>query len=193
MTILHHQPQLIPPPIPEPDGSRMSSREWATRTRSFASRASSRGSFSARSKFNSFSGSRRPRISAPTDFRQVQNAIPRRTDRFRLLELSIYLPDNQLSPILPHFGVDDQLDLPLPPLAHVRSDSGMSFTIPRKPLQSHRSMSGRIESTRTSPESVAAEFVPSLRPRPSQSESLSTQQLIAALEKALPKTLPLQD
>src|SRR5436309_14492440 len=99
MTILHHQPTLIPPPIPETQHSRSSSYEWMSRTRSFASRASTRGSFSVRRKLNAYNEPRRPQIGAPTDFRHVENALPRGTFRFRPLELIIYMPKHRLSPL----------------------------------------------------------------------------------------------
>lgn len=180
MRIEHQQPRLVPPPIPEPqERPSTRGREWIARSKSFASRASSRGSFSVRRKLNTYNGPRRPRIGAPSDFRHVENAMPRRTERFRPLELSIYLPDNHLSPILPHFAPEDLLlpsenfdDLPYPPtvMTHSRSDSALSFRIPRKPVRS---------SSRAS-----SEWTAHFLPRP---ESLNTQELLAALEKELPK------
>ena len=188
MRIEHHQPRLVPPPIPEPqERPSTRGREWVSRSRSFASRASSRGSFSVKRKLNAYNGPRRPRnqfvISGPTDFRHVENAMPRRTEIFRPLELSIYMPENQLSPILPHFGTtndlsfssDDLKDLPYPPaaLTHSRSESALSFRIPRKPLRS---------SSRAS-----SEWTAQFKPRPN---SLSAQELLAALENELPKAPP---
>jgi len=199
MTILHHQPRLIPPPIPEAQHSRSSSHEWMSRTKSFASRASSRGSFSVRRKLNAYNGPRRPHIGAPTDFRHVQNALARRTDRFRPLELSIYMPDNQLSPLLPHFGgVDDEADsilsYPAPALVHSRSESALSnFSIPRKPLGVHKSVHGRLEGlsihTTSSPFASALASHP-VHPRTSLPESPSEQELMAALQDELPQVLP---
>jgi hypothetical protein len=180
MRIEHQQPRLIPPPIPEPqERPSTRSREWVARSKSFASRASSRGSFSVRRKLNTYNGPRRPRIGAPSDFRHVENSMPRRTERFRPLELSIYMPDNQLSPILPHFATDDLSfptdvleDLPYPQTAmtsHSRSDSALSFRIPRKPVRSN---------------SGSSEWTAHFQPRPG---SLNAQELLAALEKELPK------
>lgn len=106
--------------------------------------------------------------------------VPRIAANFRPLQLSIYLPgDNQISPILPHFGEADlsflpeEKDLPFPPAAfrHSRSESASSFRIPRKPV---RSTSG----------SSTAEWAVQYRSRP---ESLSAQELLAALEKELPQ------
>ncbi|KAG0649452.1 hypothetical protein D0Z07_4520 [Hyphodiscus hymeniophilus] len=92
------------------------------------------------------------------------------------------MPENQLSPILPHFGADDltfesdnMKALPYPPAAvtHSRSESALSFRIARKPLRS---------SSRAS-----SEWTAQFKPRP---ESLSTQELLAALEHELPKAPP---
>jgi hypothetical protein len=199
MTILHHQPRLVPPPVPEPQDSRSSSHEWMSRTKTFASRASVRGSFSVRRKLNAYNGSRRPHIGAPTDFRHVQNALPRRADRFRPLELSIYMPDNQLSPLLPHFGaVDDEADsilsYPAPALVHSRSESALSnFSIPRKPLNAHKSVHGRLEGLSvhtTSSSSGSEQAAQPLQSRLGLPESPSAQELMAALQEELPQSPP---
>lgn len=88
------------------------------------------------------------------------------------------MPDNQLSPILPHFATDDLSfppedidDLYFPPaaMAHSRSESALSFRIPRKPVRSN---------------SGTSEWTANFQPRP---ESLNAQELLAALEKELPK------
>ncbi|KAE9363064.1 hypothetical protein N431DRAFT_564699 [Stipitochalara longipes BDJ] len=188
MRIEHHQPRLVPAPLPLPQEE--VSGEWSARTRSFGSRASSRASFAVKRKLNAYNGfhssnntPRRPRIGAPTDFRHIDHAMPRRKEVFRPLELSIYMPENQLSPILPHFGQiddmsfprDDMKELPYPPasLSLSRSDSQMSFRIPRKPLRS---------SSRAS-----SEWTAQFKPRP---ESLSTNELLAVLEHDLPRAPP---
>lgn len=171
-----HQPRLVSRPVPEPQ-LEVRGREWVERTKSYASRASSRGSFSVRRTLNAYNGPRRPRISGPTEFRHVENALPRRTENFRPLELSIYMPQNRLSPILGHFEAVDEVDsdeMPFPPAAFTdsRSDSSMSFQIARKPVRSSSRTSG------------ASEWTAHYKPRP---ESLSTQQLLAALESDLPR------
>ncbi|TVY42909.1 hypothetical protein LOCC1_G004690 [Lachnellula occidentalis] len=190
LRIEHHQPRLIAPPMPEPqDRPSTRGREWASRSKSFASRASSRGSFSVRRKINAYNGPRRPRmeIGAPTDFQHLNATPPSRrkegSDRFRPLELSIYMPQNQLSPLLPHFrpediafpSNDDMKDLPRPPTAmtHSRSGSGLSFQIPRKPIRA---------SSRTS-----SEWTAQFQPRP---DSLTAQELLARLETDMPKPPP---
>jgi hypothetical protein len=188
MRIEHHQPRLVPPPVPEPqERPSTRSREWVERSKSVASRAASRGSFSVRRKLNAYNGiqPRRPRmqIGAPSDFRHVDHALPRRAETFRPLELSIYMPENQLSPMMPHFGdindlsfpLDDLKDLPRPTtaLTHSRSESALSFRIPRKPIRS---------SSRAS-----SEWTANFKPRPG---SLSAQELLEALEKELPMAPP---
>lgn len=183
MTIAYDQPRLIPPPVPEPqDRSFSSNRGWVDQSRDFASRAPSRGSFSVKRTWTS-NGSRRPQIGAPSDFRHVERGLPptRVRNGFRPLELSIYLPENRLSPILPHFApeepqpsrysesVTDRMES----LSHSRSDSALSFRIPRKPLKSNSRASsdwkGQDEERHV---------------------SLSPDQLLAALESQLPKEPP---
>jgi len=184
MRIEHHQPRLIPPPIPESqERPSTRGREWVSRSKSFASRASSRGSFSVRRKINAYNGPRRPRIGAPSDFRHLDNAMPRRTEGFRPLELSIYMPQNRLSPLLlPHcrpddlsFPPDDMKELPRPPSAmtHTRSDSSLSFRIARKPLRSDSRAS--------------SEWTAQFQPRP---DSLTANELLARLETDMPKPPP---
>lgn len=85
---------------------------------------------------------------------------------FRPLELSIYAPENQLSPILPHLaGVDDLVSPPPPAhtspgskwdsstatLTHERSYSSMSFHLPRKHLRQGSNMSQASQNSLTPP------------------------------------------
>ena len=106
----------------------------------------------------SFTGRRstphRPAIGAPSEFRRVQSgriSPLRRTPAFRPLQLSIYLPGNEL-PDLPLFwedGADKTKDVtlerPAQALLKSRSDSMLlrhpssSFSIPRKPVPSRTS------------------------------------------------------
>jgi hypothetical protein len=129
-----------------------SGKEAAVRTRA---RASSRAStFRSHWTGNSKRTTTRPSIGAPTDFRHLNDAnvqvepIPRRRASFRPLELSIYLPDNRLSP-LPDFTScdwDQKLpDLEFPTKALLRSrpnslSSGdcdsSTHQIHRKPVRS---------------------------------------------------------
>ena len=96
----------------------------------------------------------RPAIGAPSEFRRVQSgriSPLRRTPPFRPLQLSIYLPGNEL-PDLPVFwekGADKTQDVtlekPVQALLKSRSDPMLlshpsrSFSIPRKPLPTRKS------------------------------------------------------
>jgi hypothetical protein len=122
--------------------------------------ASSRTVRSMRNRFRS-DGSRRPQISGPTDFRHLDSASfmfpptdsslpqprpsrPARPSSYRPLELSIYMPDNRMSPLLPHFEFPgtDLIEPPQPAylvsrvgdghqLMRQRSSPSMSFHLPR--------------------------------------------------------------
>lgn len=148
---------------------------------------------------------RRSQISAPMNFRHVEVGREPTRRSFRPLELSIYMNGDHLSPMLPKIvgweSADRTMSLgalerPLPPV-HMRSDSALTmFTIPRKAvgsmsLHSHP-VGGRSSTADTTPESINSGFSPTvtnpLRPRPSLPNSLSSQELIAALycEKQLP-------
>jgi hypothetical protein len=193
MTILHQQPRLIPPPVLELQNERSTSHEWLARTKSFASRASTRGSFSVRRKLNAYNGPRRPRISGPTEFRHVEMALPRRRHSFRPLELSIYMPENKLLPIsVPHLEdlyANQQADSAEAPV-HARSDSSLSnFTIPRKPLGGYKSVHARLEGVSDNP-TVAKWLCHRSDSLPAPPKSPSTQELMATLEKELPQLPP---
>ncbi|KAH8804970.1 hypothetical protein F5884DRAFT_797970 [Xylogone sp. PMI_703] len=176
--ISYDQPHLIPPPVIEPPKVPMSrSREWV-------SRASARGNFTVKRTFNAYNGPRRPRIGHPSNFRHIANALPskREGSGFRPLELSIYQPHNQLSPILPHFTPEQPPTLannpsdstcPSETATHSRSDSALSFRIPRKPLRSNSEESS----------DQGSQHQP-------QSASVNPQELVAALEKQLPQIPP---
>lgn len=117
-------------------------------------------------------GSRRPKISKPTDFRhletgsfhfpppepqpqpqsqplpsQLRSAHPERSTSFRPLELSIYLHNNRMSPLLPQFDIPSTLPPPEPThlrhrldddhkLFHQKSHQSIPFHIPRKAVGS---------------------------------------------------------
>jgi hypothetical protein len=150
-------------------------------------RSTSRGSHFSKRRFLSNASSRRPQISAPTNFRHVYSESfnfpgyepqPQRrpgSGRFRPLELSIYLPENHLSPILPHFDHITEL-MPPPPahthagpsttwddssvtLTHERSYSSVSFHLPRR--HAHDGSS----SLSTSPDSTPPRIPPRARAR----------------------------
>ncbi|PBP21081.1 hypothetical protein BUE80_DR008076 [Diplocarpon rosae] len=186
-TTIDRQPRAITPPLSElQERPSTAGREWLTRTKSIASRASSRRSFAVKRKMNANNGSRRPRIGPPADFRHVGSASARRASwsgDFRPLVLSIHVPANKLSPILPYFG--DISDAPLPSrysremlgqpaaLIHSTGESAVSVQDPQKPV---RSGSG------TSWESTAQ-----CKSRP---DSFRTQDFLAVLENHIPIAPP---
>ncbi|KAI1377771.1 hypothetical protein F4677DRAFT_459052 [Hypoxylon crocopeplum] len=160
--IIYQEPSFVPPPSSAHfrPGTGTSSWERAPRKR----QGSGRSSFSVRKLLlrpNSSSSSRRPHISAPTNFRHLYSEsfrfpdygptqarqVRQRPVSFRPLELSIYMSDNQLSPILPHLDYPTPPVTPpqraftissrsedSPPMPHSRSYSSMSFHIPRRPI-----------------------------------------------------------
>lgn len=171
IVVLRDQPAVIPRPSAEPLWSSdrtyektMERERQRSRERSRLRRTTSRGS-SVRKKLwfsRSSSSVRRLKISGPTDFRHLQSesfqlypaATRPRPRSFRPIELSIYRPQNRLSPILPYieFGVtpprraytanSSQWDASSSStLAHDRSYSTMSFHIPRKHTRQESSIS----------------------------------------------------
>ncbi|KAI4159175.1 MAG: hypothetical protein LQ342_006822 [Letrouitia transgressa] len=171
---------------------------WLAETRNFAARASRRASSATRR-----SSSRRPTIGAPSDFRRVE--LPSdRVPSFRPLQLSIYLPGNEL-PELPDFSADPNnnnggLEYPPQALIKSRSDSMLSrpstaFTIPRKPVPSTRTFSldesrYSMESRYTFNESPTIAGSRSTIRRPSYAASQSTADFLDALDSRLPQTPP---
>ncbi|KAI4176158.1 MAG: hypothetical protein LQ343_001202 [Gyalolechia ehrenbergii] len=201
--ICHEQPKPASIPIFDFEHVRPASRAsrrnpWIAESRSLASRASRRASSTTLR-----STSRRPTIGAPSEFRRVE--FPHaRTPGFRPLQLSIYLPGNQL-PTLPTFreeeGEEDNAGLTYPPQALVksRSDSMLSrpstaFSIPRKPVpnrtssmeQSRCSMESRytLNETNVRPESR------SVHHRPRMAASQSTRDFLDAIDARLPQAPP---
>ena len=205
--ICYEQPRSAPAPIFDFDEVRPASRasrtsQWIADSRSLASRASRRASSATRRKT-----SRKPTIGAPSDFRRVE--LPNdRTPAFRPLQLSIYLPGNEL-PTLPTFTEEEEeveeeenkagLMYPAQALMKSRSDSVLSrpstaFSIPRKPVPS-RTFS--VDDSRYSMESrqtlddfgstAASKFIPR---RPSTALSQGTQDFLDALESRLPQLPP---
>ncbi|KAH9908749.1 hypothetical protein F4778DRAFT_796171 [Xylariomycetidae sp. FL2044] len=157
--VIRDEPSLAPPASAAPFGStEMHMWERAPKRK----HGSGRSSLSLKRRLlssNTSSSSRRPQISAPTNFRHLHSESFRfpdyghsqarpRPSSFRPLQLSIYMPEQQLSPILPH------LDYPSPPvtpperiyphytrsegsqsMTHTRSYSSLSFHIPRRPVK----------------------------------------------------------
>ncbi|KAL8741553.1 MAG: hypothetical protein Q9190_005854 [Brigantiaea leucoxantha] len=172
------------------------SSQWLADSRSFASRASQRASSATRR-----GTSRRPTIGAPSDFRRVE--LPNgRVPGFRPLQLSIYLPGNEL-PALPDFSKDAKEDsggLEYPPQALVksRSDSMLSrpstsFSIPRKPVPSARAFSmdaSRYSMESRDTDSITLTGTKSIVRRPSIIASQSTADFLDSLDARLPQTPP---
>ncbi|KAI9764083.1 MAG: hypothetical protein M1840_008887 [Geoglossum simile] len=212
MVIYHQQqPHLIPPPTvapwAEPSVNPQSYpppvSQWRVRSRSLASRASRASSISSFRVSKRPATAPRPSISGPSDFRRV-DSFQRRGANFRPLELSIYMPENRLSP-LPVFSTDDlgaQLEYPAPVVLSQRRDSLLSnsqdssyrgnFRIARKPVAPSVTDGGRRSSdARSTPSTTGSEWLAQpLAPRPSIPGSASSQDLIAALEVRLPRSPP---
>ena len=195
--ICYEQPRLAPPPNFDFENLRPASRsshrptQWITEGRNLASRASSRASFATRQ-----SVTRRPTIGIPYDFKRVEQ-LSGRTGGFRPLQLSIYLPGNELEP-LPVFEEEPKnSDLAHPPKALLKSRSesilsrpSTSFTIRRKPVAT-RSVS--LDASRFSIDSRHASSELNLGTRrrgPSIATSQSTQEFLHTLDARLPQSLP---
>ncbi|KAI9663208.1 MAG: hypothetical protein M1821_008256 [Bathelium mastoideum] len=152
--IYEQQPYRVPFPRAEPATARPSTSYSAKSLSTFvtsgwdaASRVTTRASISLWRPKTSESHSQLV-ISAPSDFRKVDiESVPRRRRaEFRPLELSIYLPNNRLSP-LPDFSTLDwnaklaHLELPRPAMLRSATDSDAAFsttasTVRRKPIES---------------------------------------------------------
>ncbi|KAF3482991.1 uncharacterized protein GIQ15_02315 [Arthroderma uncinatum] len=120
ITVCHDQPRPVAPMKLVlydniPSSPRVDSRAsllptFVTEGRSLASRASNRASLFLKNN-NRRPSPRKLTISGPTDFRHLTpgNAPRRRRRSFRPLELSIYVPGNQLPdlPVFENFGLDN--------------------------------------------------------------------------------------
>lgn len=156
-SVVRSQPPYQPRPVAVPETESFEPR-WRERM-SGKSVGSRRTSFSVRSRLRSDASSRRPLISAPSEFRHLNSASfqspqehepphhrrpsSQRGGSFRPLELSIYMPDNHMSPILPHLDHTRTITPPPPAclasradqdhrLVRQRSYSSMSFHVPRR-------------------------------------------------------------
>ena len=149
---------------------------WLSESRVRPSRSLSRMGFTSRRSAPS-----RPTIGVPSEFRRVQSgriSPLRRSPAFRPLQLSIYLPGNEL-PNLPIFwedgadmGNDVKMERPAPALIKSRSESMLlrqpssSFSIPRKPISS------RMSSLDASRFSMDSQFTLNWVGSPSRSRSI---------------------
>ena len=171
-TLRYSYPQ---PTSPRPSSS-LSQSTWLSGSRLRTSRSSNRMSFTSRR-----SPPRQPTIGGPFEFRRFHSG---RTPplgpspAFRPLQLSIYLPGNEL-PDLPIFwedgadmGGDVTLEQPAQALIKSRSESMLlrnpssSFSIPRKPVTS------RTSSLDASRFSMDSQFTPNWVGGPSKSQSI---------------------
>ncbi|CAI6330681.1 unnamed protein product [Periconia digitata] len=210
MQICYEQPQPISQPIASPTIARpptssttMSRHlsQWASQSREFATRASSRASVHTLSltRPRKSHPRARPSIGRPTDFRHTNSVdgiqsmldeatIPvRRRRSFRPLELSIYLPDGRLSP-LPDFEEDGWVKKPAQALVRNRdsatdsisSGSGASeWLVQRKPVGSgsRRSSVQSTQSSQSRPPSDTFSVLPFLLEEP-ESSNVSTPTLV---------------
>ncbi|KAI9757237.1 MAG: Elongation factor 2 [Chaenotheca gracillima] len=192
--VYESQLDLTPPPRLEPLAERpgslssLSFPQWMARSQIFSSRTTSWATSSGKARTKSMD-SGFPAISGPTDFKKV-DGFTERPAGFRPLQLSIYLPNNRLSP-LPDFAspVEESTDLEYPApayaasrtMSYVSSRTSSEFRIPRKPVGSGigfpSPLSGR-ESFEVgfspSTGTVTSEWVSQpLRPRPSLQDPIS--------------------
>ncbi|KAL8396495.1 hypothetical protein RB594_009925 [Gaeumannomyces avenae] len=203
--VYRHQPSITPPPTFGPSTGTAARDEAFPEQRPASTRRGQgrrRRSFSVTKRFWSHgsSSSRRPKISAPSNFRHIHSesfqfpsAAPARPGRrprsFRPLELSIYVDDN-LSPILPHL-VSGQGNVSPPAPAHVhsssfdsngstlghqRSLSSLSFHLQRRPVPQQAASS----STRDSED---PETPPRIPPRSRRRAGSSPEQVDRMVER----------
>lgn len=205
MQICYDQPQTVAQPRAEPVHPRPTTShsmgrhvsQWVANGRDFATRASSRASVYTLSRPRKSHSKARPSIGRPMDFRHtdgldgvdgIQSMIDdapmpiRRRRSFTPLELSIYLPENRLSP-LPDFLSTEWDKLPdsleIPALALVRNrdsrtssvssnPSTSSYLIQRKPVGSgsRRSSIQSQSSVRSRPLSATLSTLPFLQEEP---------------------------
>ena len=158
-SVVHQQPapQRRPAAGTEPDSFDAEEMDRPPRK----SGASNRTMSTLKKRFRSDGSVRRPRISGPSDFRHLETGSfqfppaeppvvarprqnrPARPSSFRPLELSIYMRNNQMSPILPHFEFSELVPPPKPAQLRERLDddhelirersNSTPFHLPRKP------------------------------------------------------------
>ncbi|KAL9634691.1 MAG: hypothetical protein Q9164_003945 [Protoblastenia rupestris] len=187
-TVINQQPQpRSPPSLPTfnfdkdhpayRDSRRLSKHSsWLREAPDLASRACTKARRISSTSTSRPRGSRQ--VSEPTDFRRISASPVPRLPAFRPIQLSIYIPGNEL-PKLPKFSDDPEDDDDLPPVPEIprpaqavmrsRSDtlltrSPSNFSIPRKPLASRQSS---MDGIRQSIDSGRTLNDPVLRPRTS--------------------------
>lgn len=158
---------------------------------------------------------RRPQISTPFNFQHTGSGavdfgrstpdLPRSAPPFRRLELSIYEPDNQVSPLLPYFADDGDAPRAVSPpepaltrdvfddddttLAHSRSYSSLSFHIPRRPVGGDAASLLTVSNFGDSPPRIP----PRARTRPRAYTSPSVEAIVERIASAIIERDLLQD
>lgn len=146
----------------------------------------------------------RPLISDPFNFQHTGTGavnfmesaadLPRSAPVFRPLELSIYRANDQISPLMPYFTRNitpspppraltrDTFDEDASTLAHSRSYSSQSFSIPRRPVNDVASFTtGTTSSTGDSPPRIP----PRARTRPRAYTSPSVEAIVERIAGAM--------
>lgn len=159
---------------------------------------------------------RRPQISTPFNFQHTGSGavdfgrstpdLPRSAPPFRRLELSIYEPQNQVSPLLPYFADEQAARAVTPPepalttrevfddddattLAHSRSYSSLSFHIPRRPVGGDGASLMTLSNFGDSPPRIP----PRARTRPRAYTSPSVEAIVERIASAIIERDLLQD
>ncbi|EON63684.1 hypothetical protein W97_02912 [Coniosporium apollinis CBS 100218] len=128
------QPLMVPAnPSPITAKSVDHNTSWISSGYNLVARASSRVSLSSSTRLRTSFSRSSPSISGPPDARRGDRTVNRKRKSFRPLELTIYLPNNRLSP-LPNFNTSDwdrtpaELAFPAQALIRPRIDSLHSET-----------------------------------------------------------------
>lgn len=137
--ILFQQPTLARPSMPDFSTSttltRISSHTSRTTTNNAETRTLITPVSSVASRMTGKPRSSRPKISSPSDFRRVEGTLEDPSPpRFRPLQLSIYIPGNELPP-LPTFNPEDFEALHAlvsPPAAHIVKRSQSDTILSRR-------------------------------------------------------------
>lgn len=146
----------------------------------------------------------RPLISDPFNFQHTGTGavnfmdsaadLPRSAPAFRPLELSLYRSNDQISPLMPYFTRNmtpspppravtrEAFDEDASTLAHSRSDSSQSFSIPRRPVNDVASFTtGTTSDTGDSPPRIP----PRARTRPRAYTSPSVEAIVERIAGAM--------
>lgn len=135
LILCYEQPRRIEEPLMVPANSSSTgtqavdhSSSWISSGYNLVAKASSRVSFSSSTRPTTLFSRSSPSISEPTGNHRGNETANRKRKSFRPLELTIYLPNNRLSP-LPNFNASDwdrkpaELEYPAQALIRPRVDS----------------------------------------------------------------------